>query len=444
MCVSQEKNMTTPIYENPAELLQTLIRFDTTNPPGNERACIEYLNGLLKDSGFDTTILAKTPERPNLITRLIGEGKAPPLLLYGHVDVVSTQNQKWTYPPFEGVISDGFIWGRGAIDNKHAISMYLCALLKAKAENLSLPGDVIFAATADEEVSSKYGAKFLVEEHPQLFESVKYGLSEFGGFNMQMAGKRIYPIQISEKQNCAMRLDFHGVGGHASMPVRSGAMAKMAAALRTLDRNMLPVHITPPVQLMIEYIAKAIGGAAGVVLHQLLNPIATNMVLKILGKQATLFSPILHNTVSPTMVQASDKVNIIPSTVSLGVDGRLLPGFSPDDMQRELHSLLGQDFDIEIVQHNPTTYKLDMGLFDTLSGILQESDPQGIPIPYVGSWVTDARFFNRLGIQTYGFTPLRVPDDFDMTGLAHGADERVPITALEFGVHAVYKAIQRR
>jgi acetylornithine deacetylase/succinyl-diaminopimelate desuccinylase-like protein len=435
--------MTTPIYDHPAELLQTLIRFNTTNPPGNERECIEYINGLLKDAGFDTTILARSPERPNVITRLKGEGKAPPLLLYGHVDVVSTQNQKWTYPPFEGISADGFIWGRGAIDNKHAISMYLASILKAKAEKLALPGDVIFAATADEEVSGEFGAKFLVEEHPDLFAGVKYGLSEFGGFNIQMAGKRIYPIQIAEKQLCGMRLDFHGQGGHASMPVRGGSMAKLAAALRTLDRNTLPVHVTPPVRLMVEYIAKAIGGAAGVVLRQLLNPVATNSVLKILGKQATLFSPILHNTVSPTMLQASDKVNVIPSTVSLGVDGRLLPGFSPDDVQRELHVLLGQDFDIEIVQHNPTQYKLDMGLFDTLSGILRESDQQGIPIPFVGSWVTDARFFNRLGIQTYGFTPLRVPDDFDMTGLAHGADERVPITALEFGVQAVYKAIQK-
>ncbi len=435
--------MTDPIYEHPAELLQNLIRFDTTNPPGNERACIEYINGLLKDAGFETTIVAKTPERPNLITRLKGEGKAPPLLLYGHVDVVSTQNQKWTYPPFEGNIVDGYVWGRGAIDNKHAISMYLASILKARSENLTPPGDVIFAATADEEVSSEHGAKFLVEEHPELFAEVKYGLSEFGGFNIQMAGKRIYPIQIAEKQICALRMDFHGPGGHASMPVRGGAMAKLAAALRTLDRNTLPVHVTPPVRLMVEYIAKAIGGAAGVVLRQLLNPFAANTVLQILGKQAALFSPILHNTVSPTMVQASDKINVIPSKVSLGVDGRLLPGFSPNDMKGELRALLGEDFDLEVAQHEPTQYTLDMGLFDMLSGILKESDPQGIPIPFVGSWVTDARHFSRLGIQTYGFTPLHVPDEFDMTSLAHGANERVPVAALEFGARAVYQALQR-
>lgn len=432
------------IYENPAALLQNLIRFDTTNPPGNEQACIEYIDGLLKDAGFETTIVAKTPERPNIITRLKGDGKAPPLLLYGHVDVVSTQNQKWTHPPFEGIIADGFVWGRGAIDNKHAISMYLCAMLKAKAEGLTPPGDVIFAATADEEVNGEFGAKFLVEEHSELFAGAKYGLSEFGGFNIQMAGKRIYPIQISEKQMCAMRMDFHGAGGHASIPVRGGAMAKLSAALHALDRHTLPVHVTPPVRLMIEYIAKALGGVSGLVLRQLLNPLFTDTLLKLLGKQATLFSPILHNTVSPTMIQASDKINVIPSTISLALDGRLLPGFTPDDIKRELHTLLGEDFDLEVIQFNPTLYKLDMGFFETLNGILKEAEPQGIPIPFVGGWVTDARYFSRLGIQTYGFTPLRVPDDFDMTGLAHGADERAPIAALEFGVNAVYKVIQKR
>jgi acetylornithine deacetylase/succinyl-diaminopimelate desuccinylase-like protein len=144
------------------------------------------------------------------------------------------------------------------------------------------------------------------------------------------------------------------------------------------------------------------------------------------------------------MLQASDKINVIPSSVSLYLDGRLLPGFAPDDIKQELHALLGENFDLEVVQHDPTSYNLNMGFFDALSSILKEADPQGIPIPFVGGWVSDARFFNRLGIQTYGFTPLRVPDDFDMTHLAHGADERVPIGALEFGVQAVYKAIQKR
>ncbi len=218
-----------PIHAHPAELLQNLIRFDTTNPPGNERACIQYINGLLKDAGIPTTLVARTPERPNLAARLKGAGSAPPLMLYGHVDVVTTADQKWTYPPFEARLVDGSIWGRGALDMKHGIAMYLAAVLKAKAEGIRLPGDIIFLATADEEADCEFGAKYLVEQHADLFQGIHYALSEFGGTSIPIAGKRFYPIQTCEKQVCPVHITFHGTGGHAAVPVRGGAMAKLAA-----------------------------------------------------------------------------------------------------------------------------------------------------------------------------------------------------------------------
>ena len=222
---SPTKNHSSSIYERPAELLQNLIRFDTTNPPGNERACIEYIHNLLKDAGVQADLLARTPDRPNLIARLKGSGDAPPLMLYGHVDVVTTQGQKWSYPPFEGRIVDGFIWGRGALDMKHGIAMYLAAILKAKAERISFPGDLIFLATVDEETGCENGAKFLVEQHADLFDGVRYALSEFGGASISIAGKRFYPIQTSEKLVCPVRITFHGKGGHGAVPIQGGAMA---------------------------------------------------------------------------------------------------------------------------------------------------------------------------------------------------------------------------
>jgi acetylornithine deacetylase/succinyl-diaminopimelate desuccinylase-like protein len=178
------KSSKSTLYQRPVELLQQLIRFDTTNPPGNERECIQFINGLLRDAGIKTTLLSKSRQRPNLVARLKGEGKAPTLLLYGHVDVVTTENQKWQQPPFEANIVDGFIWGRGALDMKSGVAMLLAAFLTAKAEKTPLPGDVIFCAVADEEAGGDFGAKFLVEEHPGLFEGVKYAFGEFGGFNM--------------------------------------------------------------------------------------------------------------------------------------------------------------------------------------------------------------------------------------------------------------------
>jgi acetylornithine deacetylase/succinyl-diaminopimelate desuccinylase-like protein len=431
------------IYERPAELLQNLIRFDTTNPPGNELACIQYINDLIKEAGIESNIVARTPGRPNLIARLKGAGNAAPLLLYGHVDVVTTEGQKWTHPPFEGKIVDGFVWGRGALDMKGGVAMLLAAFLKAKAENISLPGDVYFAAVADEEAGDDFGVRYLVDEHPDLFKGIRYAFGEFGGFNLSVGGKRFYPIMVAEKQTCWMNATFSGPGGHGSMPCRGGAMAKLGRALLLLDRHHLPVHITPAVRLMVESLAKNLGGASGLVIRQLLHPTLTDLILKLLGEQGSLFSPLLHNTISPTMLKASDKTNVIPCEVTLGMDGRLVPGAKPEDMIRELHALLGEDVHFEVFKAEPGPAAPDMGLFDTLGDILQGLDPAGIPLPYVMSGVTDARFLSKLGIQTYGFTPLQLPEGFNFAGTIHAADERVPVSALDFGVKAIFCALQK-
>ena len=436
-------NQPSLIYDRPAELLQNLIRFDTTNPPGNELACIQYIDGLLKDAGIETRLVARTPGRPNLISRLKGTGQAPPLMLYGHVDVVTTQNQKWTYPPFEARLVDGYIWGRGALDMKHGIAMYLAAILKAKAEGTQLPSDIIFLATVDEEADCDDGAKFLVEEHAGLFDGVHYALSEFGGTSITLGGKRFYPIQTSEKQICPVLITFHGTGGHGAVPVRAGAMSKLAAALTLLDRHALPVHITSQTRQMVEALASGMGGISALVMRQLLNPLLTNLLLKTLGSSASTFSPLLHNSVSPTMLRASEKRNVIPSEVTLELDGRLLPGFTADELEKELHSLLGQDCTIEAFLPFPGLSSTDMGLFETLAAPLRELDPLGIPIPFVNFAVTDARFFSKLGIQTYGYTPLQFTEGLELTSTIHSADERIPVAALDFGVNAVFKAIQR-
>lgn len=432
-----------PIHQRPAELLQNLIRFNTTNPPGNEGPCIEYINVLLKEAGFETILVARTPERPNLITRMKGDGKAPPLLLYGHVDVVTTEGQHWTQPPFEGRLLDGYVWGRGALDMKSGVAMLLAAFLKAKAEKASLPGDVIFCAVADEEAGGDFGSRFLVNEHAHLFKDVKYAFGEFGGFNLSMGGKRLYPIMVAEKQCCWMKVTFHGRGGHGSMPVHHQAMAKLARTLNLLDQKRLPYHLTPAVRQMLTSIADALGGVAGFAVRGLTSSLLAEAIIGSFGERGNIFAPLLHNTISPTILKAGDKVNVIPSEVSISLDGRLLPGFTPKDMEKEMHALLGTDFDLELLEYDPGPSAPDMSLFDTLGSVIKESDPLGISVPYVMSGVTDARFFTRLGIQTYGFTPLQLPDDFSFIGTIHAADERVPVAALDFGMQAIFKAIQR-
>jgi acetylornithine deacetylase/succinyl-diaminopimelate desuccinylase-like protein len=437
------QNMTTPSDQNPVTILQKLIRFDTTNPPGNERECIAWVNNLLKDSGIQTQTFAKTPERPNLIARLPGRGEAAPLLLYGHVDVVTTENQQWQHPPFEAEEADGFIWGRGAIDMKGGVAMMLAALLRAKAEGLDLPGDVVFAAVSDEENGGEFGARFLVEEHPEHFKDIRYAFGEFGGFTMTIADKRFYPIMVAEKQMCWMKATLRGPGGHGSMPVRGGAMARLAEFLKRLDERNLPVHVTPVAQQMIGSIAANLGGLKGMLLGQLINPTMTDFMLNLLGDSGRTFGPLLHNTASPTMLQGSSKINVIPGEVSVGIDGRLLPGFGPDEMLAEMRQLTGPEVDIEIARYEEGPAEPDMGLFDTLADVLREADPEAIPIPLLLSGVTDGRFFSRLGIQTYGFTPLRLNADFNFMGCVHAADERVPVEAVEFGAEAIYQALKR-
>lgn len=431
------------IHARPAELLRRLIRFDTTNPPGNERACVSYIEGLVGEAGIQSVIRARDPERPNLIARLPGRGAAQPLLLQGHVDVVGTAGQRWTHPPFEAVEADGCIWGRGAVDMKGGVAMMLSAFLRARAEGLEPAGDVIFCALADEEGMSGYGAEWLVEEHPELFDGVRFAIGEFGGFTSHVSGRRLYPIQVAEKQVCTLRLTVHGQPGHGSMPVRGGAMARMAQVLQRLDHERLPVHVTPVARDMVEAMAAALPGAQGAAMRLLLRPRVTNLILDRIGDRARMLDPLLHNTVSATVLECDAKFNVIPSQVSGILDGRLLPGFTPTDLLGELGELLGRDVDLEVMRFDPGAAAPDMSLFPTLAGILERADPGSTATPLLMPGVSDGRFFSRLGIQTYGFLPMKLPPGFDFWSGVHGADERVPADAVEFGANAVYEALAR-
>ena len=431
------------IYQRPSELLQRLIRFDTTNPPGNEAECISYINGLLTKAGIETTILARMPERPNLIARLRGQGNISPLLLYGHVDVVTTVNQKWQNPPFEGKLIDDFVWGRGALDMKGGIAMMLASFLRAKAEGLNLPGDVVLVIVSDEETGGDFGSKYLVENHSDLFEGIRYAIGEFGGFTLYIGKRRFYPIMVGEKQKCWMRATIRGPGGHGSIPVRGGAMARLSRLLQKLDKNRLPVHITRVASLTFKTVALSLGGLKGLIVGQLTNPLLTNSLLNLLGERGRLFDPLLHNSVSATILHGSEQINVIPSEISMELDGRLLPGYHPDDMIAELHQLIGSDIELEVIRFDPGPVDPDMGLFDTLADILRKADPDGIPIPLLLSGVTDGRFFSRLGIQTYGFLPMPLPEDLNFSQTIHGANERIPVEALDFGASAIYELLQR-
>ena len=431
------------VCPDPVEMLQRLIRFDTTNPPGNERECVAYISNLLTEAGCDFTVVGSSPDRPNLIARLKGQGTAPPLLLYGHVDVVTTADQTWQHPPFEGRLVDGYVWGRGALDMKSGIVMMLSAFLKAKTEGVHLPGDVILALVSDEEGGGDAGAKYLVENQAELFQGVRYAIGEFGGFSYEIGRQRFYPIMVAEKQICHLRATLRGPGGHGSMPQRDGAVGRMASFLRRLEQRRLPVHVTPVTRSMVETISSKLAWPQGMVFRQLLKPQMTNTVLGLMGDKGASFEPLLRNTANPTVIRAGEQINVAPSKVEVDLDGRLLPGYSPEDLISELVAISGGELELEVIRHDPGPSEPDMALFETLTDILRSVDSDGEPVPILLPGATDARFFSRLGIQTYGYLPMRLPPDLEFSRLIHGPDERIPVDAITFGTEAIFQLMHR-
>jgi len=441
--MTQERSKQTD-PEDPVELLRALLRYDTTNPPGNEGPCIGFLAQRFERAGLKTTVRAKDRNRPNLIARLPGRGEAPPLLLYGHVDVVPAKGQRWRHPPFEAVESDGYLWGRGALDMKSGVAMMASAVLRAAGRGVVPAGDVLFAALSDEEAGGYFGARYLVEEHPEDFAGVRYAIGEFGGFPLWIGGQRFYLVQVSEKQPCWIEGRLTGPAGHGALPMRGGAMANLGRVLTRLDRRRLPVHITPTTRRMVKALAEGLSPGKRIALRRLLSPHWTDTVLKALGQTGRAFEPLFRNTVNATIVRAGDKPNVIPSEILLGLDVRLLPGFAPDDLYAELRTILGGiNLCYEVKLYDQAVEVGDLGLFDLLGDALREQDPGAIPIPYMLPGSTDARFFSALGIQSYGFTPMRLPAGFSFFDTIHAADERIPMDAVRFGADTIYRLIER-
>lgn len=430
-------------YRHPEIILQKLIQFDTTNPPGNEKDCIHFIRDLLEGAGLAVKMAGRDPGRPNLITRLKGDGSAPPLMFYGHADVVAADEQVWRYPPFGAEIADGYVWGRGALDMKGGLAMMIAALLEAKDKGIKPAGDIIFAALSDEEAGGDLGAKYLVEHHREYFSGTRFAIGEFGGTAMYFQGKRFYPIQITEKAICWLEAKITGPGGHGAIPLRGGAMAKLSRFLKQIDELSLPPHITPVTRRMIETIAGHLFFPAGMLLRQLVNPLLTGWVLKLLGNKGKSFHPMLYHTVNPTIVQGGHKINVIPSEITIQLDGRILPGFSPQDLIAEIIRSVDSGIDIRLIRHDPGPAHPDMGMYPLICDVLKENDPQGIPVPMMLAGVTDGRHFSRIGIQTYGFTPMNLPPEFDFYSVIHAADERIPVESVHFGVRTLFSLLQR-
>jgi acetylornithine deacetylase/succinyl-diaminopimelate desuccinylase-like protein len=326
---------------------------------------------------------------------------------------------------------------------KAGVAMMASALLEAKARSLQPAGDILFAAVSDEEAGGTMGSRYLVEEHPSLFEGVQYAIGEFGGFPLTIDGTPLYMIQVGEKVPCWVQATIRGPGGHGARPMRGGAMATLGSVLSQLDRHRLPIHITSVTEHMVLAMADALPRPKGTIFRRLLNPRFTDRILKALGDTGRNLEPLFRNTVNATIVRGGEKPNVIPSEITLGLDARLLPGFTPQDLFAELESLLGDALDYDVLLFDEGTARTDLGLFPFLADVLGRAHPGSRQIPYLLPGSSDARFFDRLGIQTYGFIPMNLPAQFNFFETIHAADERIPVKCVEFGAAAMLDVLAR-
>jgi acetylornithine deacetylase/succinyl-diaminopimelate desuccinylase-like protein len=428
-------------------LLKDLVRIDTTNPPGNERPAVDYVAGVLSREGIDYQVLESEPARASLVARLRGSGTKSPLLLSAHLDVVPADREHWTHDPFGAEEADGCVWGRGTLDMKNMAAMSLALLLGLRREQVALDRDVIFAAVADEEAGSRHGSVFLVDRHPDLVRA-EFVLTEVGGYSMQVGATRFYPIQVSEKGVCWFELVATGEPGHGSMPHPRNAVVRLARAIRDLGSTRLPQHNTPVVERFMRRLAEAAPSPARHLLPWLLNPTLSPTLLGLLARfdlgQAIGLNAMLRNTVSPTMLEAGRKVNVIPARAAARLDGRIIPGQKLEDFLGEVRRVAGSDLDLRVIEHHEgCVFDSETELFETLSNVLREHDPRAVPVPFMVPGFTDAFAYAKLGAVCYGFVPLQLPPELPFTRLFHGHDERVPVEGFRWGLRVLYDVVTR-
>ncbi len=442
------------IADETIRILQGMIRLNTSNPPGNEMIAAQFAARILRTEGIEPTIVETAPNRGNCVARLRGNGNAKPLLLYSHTDVVPVEPLKWSVDPFGGEISDGYLYGRGALDMKGIGAMQLAVFLTLArqlraGEIQALDRDVIIAFTADEETGENQGMGPLCDLHPDLLRA-EYGLSEFGGFSLHIGGKCFYPVQTAEKGTAWMRMIATGQPGHASVPHNNNAVVHLAHAVQRLGSRSLPTRLTPTTRAFVSKLATGLGGAQGAGLRVLL---ATGM--RGLG---TLSSPALrdsgfinelqaitHNTCSPTGLSAGLKTNVIPSDASAVLDCRTLPGTTTESLLSELRNVLGKDshrlkFEIDS-ETPPLEMPTETPLMNVINRVIKRHDPAGIPIPYMLTGATDAKHVSMLGTICYGFSPMKFAPGDRFAERVHAHDERVALSALAWGVHVLYDTV---
>jgi acetylornithine deacetylase/succinyl-diaminopimelate desuccinylase-like protein len=443
--------------------LRDLIRIPSVNPPdpaGPELRVAEYLAAALADAGVEHEVFEPFPGRGSVTARLRGDGSGgEPLLLMSHLDVVPAAAADWIHEPFGADVADGYVWGRGAVDMKGTIAMDLAVIRLLAAEARAAGGDprgdpvpgltrdVLFAATADEEAGGREGMGWLVDHHPERVRAAG-ALNECGAISVTVAGRRLYPIQVAEKGYAVYRITVHGAWGHASMPRNDNALVRTAEVVTRLAQPA-PLRLTPVMDRFLRAAADALPRRQSAVLLGIAEDAPDDALDAVCEPAyARALRALLRDTISPTILRAGVKYNVIPGVAELHLDCRVLPGTSEADVRADILSRLGSELadacDVELLIFGaPAESAAEGPLYDLLARTVRDHDADGAPLPVMAPFATDAKHTARLGIPTYGFSPLRLADDEPFLERFHGVDERVGLDALRWGLPVLYDVVRR-
>lgn len=425
--------MSNQITEDAIKICQDLIRIPSVNygdNKGDEKAVAEYVVASLAEVGIAAEIFEAAPNRCNVIAKIKGSDSARPgLVLHGHIDVVPAAAEEWQVDPFSGVIKDGAIWGRGAVDMKNMDAMILAIVRHWARNGIKPPRDIVLAFFADEEAGSIYGSRWMVKEHPEVFAGCSEAVSEVGGFSVTLSnGKRLYMIEAAQKGIHWVKLTATGQAGHGSFINNQNPVTALSEAVAKIGNYEWPQTYTSAVKELFTAIAKTLG-----------KPLADDYreLLVEIPSVARMIAATLQNTANPTMLSAGYKSNVIPKEASAVVDGRFLPGHEAA-LNETLAQIVGPEIKIETITRDiALEVPFEGPMVEAMKSAITKLDPDGIPVPYLMSGGTDNKALSDLGIVGYGFSPLRLPADLDFMALFHGVDERIPLESLDFGVKAL-------